>query len=323
MKAIVITEHGAPAVLQVQERAIPVISADEVLIEVKAAGVNRPDVLQRKGKYPAPDNAPADIPGLEVAGIIKERGAHVKRWETGDKVCALIAGGGYAEYAVAHADHCLTIPGGLTYVEAASLPEAVFTVWSNVFERGSLIPGEKFLVHGGTSGIGITAIQLAKNWGAKVYATAGTDEKCKACLELGADLCINYRLFDFEKVLAQEGLDVILDMIGGTYFEKNINILAEEGRLVYINAMQGNQVELNIMKLMQKRITVTGSTLRSRDAVFKAQLTNEIEKHVWPMIEANKFKPVVFKIFAYQQAADAHKLMESSQHIGKIVLVFN
>lgn len=321
MNAIVITSHGAPEVLKSKEIAIPVPKENEVLISVKAAGVNRPDIAQRQGKYPAPAGAPANIPGLEVAGIITECGANVSRWKKGDEVCALLAGGGYADFAVVDEGQCLSIPEGLTFAEAASLPETVLTVWHNVFQRGNLQPGEHFLVHGGSSGIGITAIQLAKAFGAVVYATAGSDEKCAACLDLGADFCVNYKEQHFESIINANTIDVILDMIGGDYLSKNIRLLRPEGRLVFINAMKGNSPELNIMQLMQKRISITGSTLRSRETTFKAALAREIEKHVWPLINTGKFKPVIYRSFAMRDANKAQELMESSNHIGKIVLI--
>ncbi|MFC6100937.1 NAD(P)H-quinone oxidoreductase [Olivibacter domesticus] len=320
MKAVVITSFGAPEVLQIQERAIPVVLNDEVLVRVKAAGVNRPDVFQREGNYPAPKGASVDIPGLEIAGIVEAVGEGVTQWHIGDKVCALVSGGGYAEYVAVPSGHCLPIPNNLNFTEAASLPETVFTVWSNVFQRGNLKSQENLLVHGGTSGIGTTAIQLAKAFGAKVFTTAGTDEKCKACLALGADICINYKESDFEKALSNYEIDIILDMVGGDYFEKNMNVLAAEGRLVYINAMQGNTVKLNIMKMMQKRISITGSTLRSRDKTFKTILTKSVYEHVWPTILNGQFKPIIYKVFPAEQATQAHHLMESSTHIGKIVL---
>ena len=321
MKAIIITSPGEPSVLQLQERPQPGINADEVLIQVKAAGVNRPDIAQRKGNYPAPPGAPQDIPGLEVAGIITAIGENVTQWKIGERVCALVTGGGYAEYVNVIAGQCLPVPAHFSFAEAAGLPETVFTVWSNVFQRGRLQPGETLLVHGGSSGIGITAIQLAKNKNARVIVTVGSEEKGQACIKTGADRFINYKTQDFEKELMNEGIDVILDMIGGDYFDKNINLLRPEGRLVYINSMQGNMVKLNIMKMMQKRITITGSTLRSRDAAFKTLLAADIYKNVWPMMEAEKFKPVVFKTFSLVDADKAHELMESSDHIGKIILV--
>ena len=321
MEAIVITRPGEPGVLHRHERLTPEPASDEVLIKVMAAGVNRPDVAQRKGSYPPPPGASPDIPGLEVAGVVVQCGLSVKRWKEGDAVCALLTGGGYAQYAVANEGLCLPVPNGWSFAGAASLPETVFTVWHNVFERGGLKSDEKFLVHGGSSGIGITAIQLANAWGAKVFATAGSEEKCNACISLGAANCINYNTEDFEEVLKGEGIDVILDMIGGDYIPKNIGLLSMEGRLVFINAMKGGQSEINALHIMQKRLTITGSTLRNREVFFKAQLAAEIEKHVWPIIENGKFKPVIFKEFALEEADQAHALMESSDHIGKIVLI--
>ncbi len=320
MKAVVITQPGAPEVLQVQSRPKPEPGEGEVLIQVKAAGVNRPDVIQRKGKYPPPAGVPADIAGLEVAGIVEECGPGVSRWKAGDEVCALVGGGGYAEYVLADERHCLPLPKGWSFEEAASLPETVFTVWHNVFQRGRLQPKEHFLVHGGSSGIGITAIQLAKAWGARVFATAGSAEKCKACEELGAEKCINYKEHDFEEVLKDIGVDVVLDMVGGEYTPKNIRLLRPEGRLVYINAMQGGKGEFDALDLMRRRLTLTGSTLRPRDAAFKGALAAEVEQKVWRMLEQGKFKPVLYKTFPMQEAAAAHSLMESSEHIGKIVL---
>lgn len=321
MKAVVITNPGSAQVLQIQERPIPEYGANDVLVKVFAAGVNRPDVAQRKGVYPPPPGAPVDIPGLEVAGVIEKCGSNVTRWKAGDAVCALLAGGGYAEYAVAHADHCLLVPVNCTFAEACSFPETVFTVWHNVFQRGRLVKGENFLVHGGSSGIGITAIQLAKAFGATVFATAGTCAKCDACLSLGADICINYKKADFEEVLKTKGVDVILDMIGGDYIPKNIRLLNVEGRLVFINAMKGAKSEFNVSEIMKRRLTITGSTLRNREIGFKAGLAAEIEKHVWPLITSNKFKAIVYKQFPLTEAQQAHRLMESSKHIGKIVLV--
>lgn len=320
MKAIVITEPGAPEVLKIQEREKPSPKPNEVLIRVKAAGVNRPDVFQRKGNYPPPADVPQDIPGLEIAGIVEELGSDVTQWKTSDKVCALLGGGGYAEFAVVDARHCLPVPANWSYAEAASLPETVFTVWQNVFERGGLKSGETFLVHGGSSGIGITAIQLAKAFGAEVYATAGSDDKCKACENLGAKRSINYKKQDFEEALKEIGVDVILDMIGGDYILKNIRLLKPDGRLVYINAMQGGKAEIDVTEIMKKRLTLTGSTLRNRDVVFKAHLSAAIKENVWPILEAGKFKPVIYKTFKLEDAAAAHQLMESSEHIGKIVL---
>ncbi len=321
MKAIIISKPGNPAVLHLAERPIPVAAENEVLIKVKAAGVNRPDIAQRQGSYPAPPGAPADIPGLEVSGIIEECGEDVKRWKKGDEVCALLSGGGYAEFVTAPAGQCLPIPKGFSFVEAASLPETIFTVWNNVFQRGALKAGEKFLIHGGTSGIGVTAIQLAKALGATVFATAGSEDKVKACFALGADKAINYKEEDFEKGLESEGVDVILDMIGGDYVPKNNRLLRADGRMVFINAMSGGEMDLNIRDIMKKRLTITGSTLRNRDVAFKSALAKEIESQVWPIIEQGKFKPVIYKTFPLEDANKAHELMESSSHIGKIVLV--
>jgi NADPH:quinone reductase len=320
MQAIIITQPGGPEVLQLQERPTPTPAAHEVLIRVKAAGVNRPDVFQRRGGYPPPAGVPADIPGLEVAGVVEAVGTEVTRWQPGDAVCALLGGGGYAEFAVADARHCLPVPPGWSFAEAASLPETVFTVWHNVFQRGALQPGENFLVHGGSSGIGITAIQLAKAWGARVFTTAGSPEKCARCEELGADRAINYKTEDFAEVLKADGVDVILDMVGGDYTPKNLNLLHPDGRLVFINAMKGPSAEFNIQHLMRHRLTITGSTLRPRDANFKASLAADIEQQVWPLLESGKFKPVIYQEFPLAQAAQAHVLMESSRHIGKIIL---
>jgi putative PIG3 family NAD(P)H quinone oxidoreductase len=320
MKAIVITQPGAPGVLQLQDRPVPQPGEGELLIRVKAAGVNRPDIAQRKGHYPPPPGAPQDIPGLEIAGIVEECGRGVERWQSGDAVCALVSGGGYAAYCLAKAEHCLPLPEGLDFIGAASLPETVFTVWHNVFQRGKLGKGEHLLVHGGSSGIGITAIQLAKAMGAQVFATAGSDEKCRTCESLGATLCVNYKKDDFEAVLKEPGIDVILDMIGGDYTPKNLRLLHAEGRLVMINTMQGNKVEIDLNYIMRQRLTITGSTLRNRESSFKASLAAAVEKNVWPLVASGVFKPVVFTTFPLADAAAAHALMESSDHTGKIVL---
>ncbi len=321
MKAIVITKSGGPEVLKFQEYPTPEISGDQVLIEVKAAGINRPDVFQREGHYPAPAGIAAEIPGLEVSGTIVKCGPDVIDFKVGDRVCALLAGGGYAEYAGVREGQCLPVPEGLSFAEAASLPETVFTVWSNVFKRGKLAPGETFLLHGGNSGIGITGIQIAHALGSKVIVTVGSDEKGRKCLELGADSYINYKTQNFETELQNEGVDVILDMIGGDYLSKNINILNPEGRLVHINAVEGSKVNLDILKVMTKRLTITGSTLRSREYAFKKQLAREIQMNVWPLIESGKFKPVIFKTLPLTEASEAHRLMEDGSHTGKIVLV--
>jgi len=325
VKAIIITQPGGPEVLQIAERPTPAYSADEVLIKVIAAGINRPDVAQRKGHYPPPPGA-SDIPGLEIAGIVEEAGTNVKRWKKGDKVCALVTGGGYAGYCNVPQGQCLPIPGNLTFIEAASLPETFFTVWSNVFDRGALKRGESLLVHGGSSGIGVAAIQMAKALGSKVYVTAGTDEKCRFCEQLGADKAINYKTEDFAEVIKQinngKGVDVILDMVGGDYTPKNIESLAEDGRLVIINMMMGKDVKVDLGQVMRKRLVITGSTLRSRDVAFKSQIAQNLEKTIWPLLASGKIKAVINKVFPAQQASEAHKLMESSEHAGKIVLSF-
>lgn len=321
MKAIVITQPGSAEVLKMIDYKDPVPFGDEVLIDVRAAGINRADVAQRSGKYPAPAGVPADIPGLEVSGVVIQCGESVTQWKPGDKVCALLAGGGYAERVVVKEGGCLPIPNIFSFAEAAILPEAIFTVWSNVFQRGALQKGEHLLIHGGSSGIGVTAIQLAKAFGAKVFVTVGSEEKAQACLAFGADIAINYKTQDFEDILLAHGVDVVLDMIGGEYFAKNINIMKPEGRIVYINAMGGNQPNINIMQVMARRLTITGSTLRSRAYEFKKALAADIMEKVWPLMESGAFKPIIFKTFPYEQASLAHELMESSGHIGKIVLV--
>lgn len=321
MKAVVISIPGSADVLQVRDCPLADMGESDVVIRVKAAGVNRADVAQRAGHYPAPSGVAADIPGLEVAGIIGACGPAVKRWKLGDAVCALLAGGGYADHVVVPAAHCLPIPAGWDWVNAAALPEALFTVWHNVFQRGHLKAGERFLVHGGSSGIGLAAIQLATLFGAKAFATAGSDEKCRAAEAAGAVRAINYRTLDFETELKANGIDVILDMIGGDYVAKNLRLLTPEGRLVFINAMKGAKVDFNVMDVMSRRLTITGSTLRSREIAFKSALAAELETQVWPLLVAKKFRANVFQTFPLDQASEAHRLMESSQHIGKIVLV--
>jgi NADPH2:quinone reductase len=321
MKVIVITKFGAPDVLQLQDYPTPEIKGDEVLIEVKAAGLNRSDVFQREGNYPAPPGVSSEILGLEVAGIIAKCGPNVVDFKVGDKVCAILAGGGYAEFVSVREGQCLPIPSDLSFAEAASLPETIFTVWSNVFQRVGLKSGETLLIHGGNSGIGITGIQIAHALGSPVIVTVGSDEKGQKCLELGADSYINYKTQNFETVLQEQGVDVILDMIGGDYLSKNINILKPEGRLVHINAVSGSHVDLDIWKVMIKRLTVTGSTLRSRDYDFKKQLAKEVQKYVWPLIESKQFKAIIFKTFPFTEAPEAHRLLEESQHTGKIILV--
>lgn len=321
MKAIVITQPGAADVLKLQDYPTPEIKADEILIEVKATGLNRSDIFQREGNYPAPSGVSSEILGLEVSGIVAECGPDVTDFKVGDKVCAILAGGGYAEYVSVREGQCLPIPSGLTFAEAASLPETVFTVWSNVFQRAGLKSGETLLIHGGNSGIGITGIQIAHALGHRVVVTVGSDEKGQKCLELGADSYINYKTQDFETILQEEGVDVILDMIGGDYLTKNVNILKPEGRLVHINAVSGNHVDLDIWKVMIKRLTITGSTLRSREYDFKKQLAKEVQKIVWPLIESKQFKPIIFKTFPFTEAPEAHRLLEESRHTGKIILV--
>jgi putative PIG3 family NAD(P)H quinone oxidoreductase len=324
MTAIEITRPGPPEVLKATVRAVPRPAPGEVLIRVAAAGVNRPDVAQREGNY-APPPGVTDIPGLEVAGEIVAAAEGVERWRPGDRVTALVAGGGYAEYCAAPAPQCLPVPEGLDLVQAAALPETFFTVWSNVFERGALKAGESFLVHGGSSGIGTTAIQLARHFGARVFATAGSAEKCRVCEALGAERAINYREEDFVTVLKEltggKGVDVILDMVGGDYIPRNVRSLAVDGRLVQIAFLAGAKVaEMNFMSLMLKRLTITGSTLRPRSVAEKAAIARTLEAQVWPLLAAGTVKPVVDQNFPLAEAAAAHARMESSQHIGKIML---
>ncbi|HEY4196311.1 MAG TPA: NAD(P)H-quinone oxidoreductase [Mucilaginibacter sp.] len=326
MKAIVITHPGGPEVLQLQERPKPSFGPEEVLVKVAAAGINRPDVFQRKGNYPPPAGAPQDIPGLEIAGTVAEVGTGVSRWKVGDKVCALVTGGGYAEYCNVPEGQCLPVPDNLTFVEAASLPETFFTVWTNVFDRGKLQPDESLLVHGGSSGIGVAAIEMATAMGSTVYITAGSGEKCKFCEDLGAVKAINYNTDDFATVIAQitqnKGVNVILDMIGGNYTPGNIQSLAEEGRLVMINTMKGKDVQVDLAQVMRKRLIITGSMLRSREIAFKAAIAQNLEKHIWPFLASGKIKAVINAVFPADKAAKAHTLMESGEHIGKIVLSF-
>lgn len=326
MKAIIITQPGAPDVLQLAERPIPAFAATEVLVKVAAAGVNRPDVSQRKGNYPPPAAAPQDIPGLEIAGTVAQVGAEVTLWKVGDHVCALVWGGGYAEYCNVPEGQCLPIPGNLTMVEAASLPETFFTVWSNVFDRGRLQPGESLLVHGGSSGIGVAAIQMAKAMGSAVYVTAGSEEKCRFCESLGATKAINYKAEDFAQRIKEltdgKGVDVILDMVGGNYTPANLNALAIEGRLVMINMMNGKDVGIDLSVVMRKRLTITGSMLRSREVAFKNAIARSLEKNIWPLLANGQIKPIVHAVFPATEAYRAHALMESSNHIGKIVLSF-
>ena len=323
MIAIEISRPGDPDVLVPVERPRPVPAAGEVLIKVAAAGVNRPDVFQRRGRYPPPPGA-SDIPGLEVAGVVEEVGGDVHDIRVGDAVCALVAGGGYAEYCAAPAPQCLPVPRGLDYTAAAAIPETFFTVWTNVFERGRLQANESILVHGGSSGIGTTAIQLARAHGARVFATAGSADKCAACERLGAERAINYREADFAPVVRQltgdRGVDVVLDMVGGDYFERNIDVLALDGRLVEIATLQGVKAALNIQTIMQRRLTITGSTLRARSVADKGAIARALRVRVWPLVESGAVKPIVHATFPLRQAAEAHRVMESSAHIGKLVL---
>ena len=323
MRCIEISKPGGPEVLLPAERPTPAPKANEILVEVAAAGVNRPDVLQRLGRYPVPPDA-SDLPGLEIAGEVVALGSSAKKFKIGDKVCALISGGGYAEYCVAPEVQALPVPKGLSLLEAASLPETFFTVWSNVYDRARLAPGETLLVQGGSSGIGVTAIQMAKATGNRVFATAGSDEKCAACVKLGAEKAINYRTQDFgaeiKAATGGKGVDVILDMVGGDYVPKELKCLADDGRLVFIAFLRGPKTELDINELMRRRLTMTGSTLRPRPVEFKGEIANRLREKIWPLIESGKIKPVIYKSFPLAQAGEAHKLMESSQHIGKIVL---
>ncbi|TAK90918.1 MAG: NAD(P)H-quinone oxidoreductase [Burkholderiaceae bacterium] len=323
MRAIEITSFGGPEVLQVCERPVPVPQAGEVLIKVAAAGVNRPDVLQRLGKYPVPPGA-SDLPGLEVAGEIVAGDVADSGFHLGDKVCALAPGGGYAEYCAVPAAHCLPIPEGLSLIEAASLPETYFTVWSNLFDQGSLHAGETVLIHGGSSGIGVTAIQLAKAFGATVYVTAGSAAKCQACLALGADAAINYHEQDFSQQVGHlttgRGVNVILDMVGGDYIPRNVEALAADGRLLQIALLHGGRVEINFASVLLKRLMLRGSTLRPRSIVFKAAIAQQLQKRVWPLFATRQIKPVIDSTYPLAQAANAHRRMEAGQHIGKIVL---
>lgn len=309
MKAIKIRTFGGPEALEIQEISIPNPDPDEVLVKVHAAGVNRPDLLQRMGKYPPPPGI-TDTPGLEIAGEIVA---------TGEKICALIAGGGYAEYALVPKGQYLPIPQGLSMVEAAALPETVFTVWNNVFVRGALKPGEAILIHGGASGIGTTAIQMAKAHGARVIVTAGSDEKCAACIKLGADQAVNYKTQDFSEILSD--IDVVLDMVGGDYVAKNLKVLRDGGRHVSIATMNGSKAEIDIRLVMQKRLVLTGSTLRNRPVAEKAELARGIHETVWPWIEAGKVKPAIFRTFPLEETAQAHAALEAGYHVGKIVLI--
>ena len=328
MKAIAITSHGAPEVLRLTECAPPVAAAGEVLIRVAASGVNRPDVLQRKGFYPVPPGA-SELPGLEVAGVIEAGDEPAMReagFKLGDRVCALVAGGGYAELCTAPVGQCLPVPKGLSDIEAASLPETFFTVWSNVFDRARLQAGETLLIQGGSSGIGVTAIQLAKAAGATVIATAGSDEKCAACIKLGADHAVNYRNADFAEAVKRitdgRGVNVILDMVAGAYVARELACLAEDGRLVFIAVQGGVEAQIDAGVVLRRRLTITGSTLRPRPVAFKTAIAKALRTTVWPWLEAGAVKPVIFRLFPAAEAAAAHTLMESNQHIGKLVLTW-
>ena len=323
MRAVEIAKPGGPEVLTPAERALPQPKPHEILVKVAAAGVNRPDILQRMGLYAVPPDA-SDLPGLEIAGTVAAIGADVKMWKVGDAVCALTHGGGYAEYCVTPEVQALPVPKGLSMTEAASLPETFFTVYSNVFDRGALKAGEVFLVQGGSSGIGVTAIQVAAAMGHRVFATAGSDEKCAACVKLGAEKAFNYKTQDWAEELKNatdgKGVNVILDMVGGDYVPKELKSLAVDGRLVMIAFLGGMKAEVDLSVVMSKRLQITGSTLRPRTIEFKGEVAKSLRERVWPLIDAGKIKPVIYKTFPLAEAAEAHKLMETSQHIGKIVL---
>jgi len=323
MRAIEITQPGKPEVLQLCERPMPVLKAGEILIRVLAAGVNRPDVFQRLGQYPVPPGA-SDLPGLEVAGEIVDGDLADSGFKKGDLVCALVQGGGYAEYCAAPLEQCLPVPKGLSPVEAASLPETFFTVWSNVFQRAALGDGESLLVQGGSSGIGVTAIQIANALGHRVFATAGTPDKCRACEDLGAERAINYKSEDFVAVVKEltggKGVNVVLDMVGGDYVPREIDCLADDGRIAIIALLGGAKAEIDLGQVLRRRLSISGSTLRPRPVAFKARIARELREQVWPLVEAGKIKPVIHQVFPLDQAAAAHTLMESSEHVGKIVL---
>jgi putative PIG3 family NAD(P)H quinone oxidoreductase len=323
MRFIDMKGSGPPEVLVAATGPVPKPQAGEVLVKVAAAGINRPDVIQRQGSYPPPPGA-SPIPGLEIAGTVAALGDGAAGWKVGDALCALVTGGGYAEYCPAPAPQCLRVPQGFSMIEAAALPETFYTVWSNVFVRGRLAPDETILIHGGSSGIGTTAIQLARAFGARVIATAGSDEKCAACRTLGADVAINYRTEDFvkrAKELTQgKGVELVLDMVGGDYLQRNVSALAVEGRLVQIAFLKPSKVEFDFMPMMLKRLTLTGSTLRARPVAQKAEIARALAEKVWPLLDQGKIKPLIHKTFPLAEAAAAHRLMESSEHIGKIVL---
>ncbi|MEA3151405.1 MAG: NADPH:quinone reductase [Gammaproteobacteria bacterium] len=323
MKVVEIAAPGGPEQLRLATRPVPQPAADEVLVRVAAAGINRPDVMQRQGRYPPPAGA-SDIPGMEIAGAVVALGANVTSLSIGDEIAALLPGGGYAEYAVASVPLCLPIPDGLTLQQAAALPETFFTVWTNVFERGRCKAGDNVLIHGGTSGIGTTAIQLAAVWGARVFATAGTDEKARVCEQLGAERGINYRTEDFVEVVRRatsgKGADIILDMVGGSYLDRNLQVAAVEGRLVVISMLGGSRAELKLNHIVTKRLTLTGSTLRSRTVAEKGAVAEAVRKNVWPLLAQGRVRPIIHASFPMADASAAHELMESSSHIGKIIL---
>lgn len=323
MKAIYITKSGGPEVLQLQETQKPTPSEHQVLIKVKAAGVNRSDVITRQNTNTYGKSSEAFIPGLEVSGEITAIGSKVTDKKMGDKVCALIASGGYAEYVVAQSTHCLPVPEGISLLDAAGIPEAVFTVWFNVFYLGKLQPEEKLLIHGGTSGIGTMGLQMAKAWGCKTYTTAGSEEKIDFLKKMDLGTVINYKKEAFEEVFKDEKIDVILDMVGGDYTQKNLDILNKKGRLIYINGMKSANVNINIFTIMSKNLTLTGSFLKPQSAEIKTLIAKEVEKYIWPLFTAKKIQPVIYKTFTLQEAAAAHSLMESSNHIGKILLTMD
>jgi NADPH2:quinone reductase len=323
MKVVEVIQPGGPEVLAVADWPLPQVGDDDVLIEVAAAGLNRADILQRRGFYPSPPGAPAN-PGMEVAGTVAAAGSNVREFKIGDKVCALVPGGGYSQYCAVDVAQVLPVPGALSLIEAASLPEAYFTVWGNVFEFGRLQPGERLLVHGGSSGIGVSAIQLAAARGHVVYTTAGSADKCRFCEQLGATRAINYKAQDFVTEIAalteSNGVNVVLDMVGGSYVARNLQVLSTEGRLVMIASQGGSKGEIDVPRIMQQRLVITGSTLRARDREFKRMIKMKLLQHVWPLIESGRIKPVVDKVFKLEQAAAAHAYMESGEHKGKIIL---
>lgn len=323
MRVISFSKFGSPNVLEMTSRQIPKLSPNEILLKVIVAGVNRPDLLQREGKYLPPNDA-SDILGLEASGEVISKGTNVSKWSVGDKLTALLHGGGYADYVKVHEDHCLPIPKGLSVIEAAGLCENYFTVWANIFSKKIIKKNHNLLIHGGSSGIGIAAIQLAKNFGANVFTTVGNEKKKNFCKNLGAEIVINYNEEDFFKILKpiskERGLNIVLDMVGGSYINKNISLLSHDGYLIFIAFLQGSKVETDFVKIMLKRLLITGSTLRSRSVEFKAQIAREVKENVWPLLEEKSIIPVVDKIFNFNEVIEAHRYMESSQHIGKILI---